>query len=142
VTALVINSQESLQSAIGNLRDAWARHKFLRVNVKTGVDRSINQNALTHAWYGQMARELREDDELGWKCYCKLHHGVPILRAEDEEFRNTYDSAIKGLSYEQKLKVMRLLPVTSLMTKEQLSKYAEAVQADFAARGVRLEFPQ
>jgi hypothetical protein len=141
VTALVINSQESLQSAIGNLRDAWARHKFLRVNVKTGVDRSINQNALTHAWYGQMARELREDDELGWKCYCKLHHGVPILRAEDEEFRNTYDSAIKGLSYEQKLKVMRLLPVTSLMTKEQLSKYAEAVQADFAQRGVRLEFP-
>lgn len=141
MSAMVINSAESLQSAIGSLRDAWTRHKFLRVNVKTGVDRSMSQNALTHAWYGQMARELREDDELGWKCYCKLHHGVPILRTEDEEFRNTYDSAIKGLSYEQKLKVMRLLPVTSLMTKEQLSKYAEAVQSDFAQRGVLLEFP-
>lgn len=141
MTALVVNSAESLQSAIGSLRQAWDEHKFLRINVKTGVDRSMSQNALTHAWYGQIARELREDDELGWKCYCKLHHGVPILRAEDAEFRDTYDTAIKGLSYEQKLKVMRFFPVTSLMSKQQLSKYAEQVQMDFAQRGVHLEFP-
>jgi hypothetical protein len=37
--------------------------------------------------------------------------------------------------------VMRCWPVTSIMTKPQLSKYAEAVQADFVVRGVRLEFP-
>lgn len=142
MAAIVINSQDSLQRTFGELREMWGKHKFLRVSVKVGNDRSIPQNALTHAWYGQIARELREDDELGWKCYCKLHHGVPILRAEDDEFLETYDGAIKGLSYEQKLKVMRLFPVTSLMTKEQLSKYAEAVQADFARRGVRLEFPE
>lgn len=142
MSAIVINSADSLQSAFGELREMWNRHKFLRLSVKAGKDRSIPQNALTHAWYGQIARELREDDELGWKCYCKLHHGVPILRAEDAEFRDTYDKAIKGLSYEQKLIVMRLFPVTSLMTKEQLSKYAEAVQTDFAQRGVLLEFPE
>lgn len=142
MTALVINSAESLQRAIGDLRDLWNQHKFLRLNVKAGKDRSLPQNAITHVWYGQIARELREDDALGWKCYCKLHHGVPILRAENEEFRETYDGAIKGLGYEQKLQIMRILPVTSLMTKEQLSKYAEAVQADFAQRGVTLEFPE
>lgn len=142
MSAIVINSADSLQSAFGELREMWNRHKFLRLSIKAGRDRSIPQNALTHAWYGQIARELREDDELGWKCYCKLHHGVPILRAEDAEFRDTYDKAIKGLSYEQKLIVMRLFPVTSLMTKEQLSKYAEAVQTDFAQRGVLLEFPE
>lgn len=141
MSTMVINSAESLQSVFGELRAQYERYKFLRVSSKAGVSRSIPQNAVTHVWYGQIARELREDDELGWKCYCKLHHGVPILRAEDDEFRETYDGAIKGLSYEQKLKVMRLFPVTSLMTKEQLSKYAEAVQADFARRGVRLEFP-
>lgn len=142
MAALVINSVESLQLAMGEIRETWNRYKFLRVSLKTGKDRSIPQNALTHAWYGQIARELREDDELGWKCYCKLHHGVPILRAEDDEFRETYDSVIKPLSYEQKLMAMRCWPVTSIMTKEQLSKYAEAVQADFARRGVRLEFPE
>lgn len=142
MTNAIINSAESLSTVIGELREQWARHKFLRLSIKTGKARSLDQNAVTHCWYEQIARELREDDALGWKCYAKLHHGVPILRAEDAEFRETYDSAIKGLSYEQKLKVMRLLPVTSLMTKEQLSKYAEAVQDDFLRRGVVLEFPK
>lgn len=139
--AIVINSSDSLQRAFGDLRDLWNKHKFLRLNIKAGVDRSLPQNAITHVWYEQIARELREDDALGWKCYCKLHHGVPILRAEDDEFRSTYDSVIKPLTYEQKLLAMRCWPVTSIMTKEQLSKFAEAVQADFAKRGVVLEFP-
>jgi hypothetical protein len=142
VSTLVINSDESLQRFFGMLREDFAKYKYLQMNWKRGKDRSAKQNSLSHAWYAQMARELREDDELGWKCYCKLHHGVPILRAEDAEFRETYDGAIKGLTYEQKLKVMRLFPVTSLMTKEQLSKYAESVQMDFAQRGVRLDFPE
>ncbi len=141
MSTITVNSAESLQDILGELRDKWNRYKFLRVSIKTGKDRSLPQNAITHAWYGQIARELREDDELGWKCYCKLHHGVPILRAECEEFRENYDAVIKRLTYEQKLIAMRCWPVTSLMTKEQLSKYAEAVQADFAKRGVRLEFP-
>lgn len=139
MTTHVINSAESLQRFTGEARQQYEQYKFLRISIKAGTDRSLPQNSLVHAWYGQIARELREDDELGWKCYCKLHHGVPILRAEDEEFRDTYDSAIKGLSYEQKLKVMRLLPVSSLMTKDQLSKYAESIQMDFAQRGVLLE---
>lgn len=142
MTAIVINSTDSLQRAMGDLREMFGRHKFLRVNVKAGKDRSMPQNSLTHAWYAQIARELREDDELGWKCYCKLHHGVPILRAEDEEFREVYDGAIKGLAYEQKLQVMKFFPVTSRMTRGQLSRYAEAVQIDFRARGVLLEFPE
>ena len=88
-----------------------------------------------------MAREDRQDDELGHKCYCKLHHGIPILRAEDAEFREFYDGALKGLAYEHKLQAMKYLPVTSLMTKDQLSKYLEAVQRDYATRGVYLQFP-
>lgn len=136
----VINSDESAQRFIGVIREQYMTHRFLRVSVKTGKARSLPQNSLTHAWYEQIARELREDDTLGWKSYCKLHHGVPILRAEDDEFREIYDTTIKGMTYEQKLKVMRYFPVTSLMSKEQLSKYAEAVRDDFQCRGVFLEF--
>lgn len=140
MSAFVINSAESLQRALGDLRDMFMQHKFLRLSVKAGKDRSMPQNAITHAWYSQIARELREDDETGWKSYCKLHHGVPIMRTDDE-FRGSYDAVIKPLSYEQKLIAMKCWPVTSLMTKEQLSRYAEAVQLDFRARGVLLEFP-
>lgn len=136
---LTINSAETLSDALGKVREAWTESKFLRLVLKPGKARSTQQNAFSHAWYGQIARELREDDTAGWKAYCKLHHGVPILRAEDEDFRAAYDQAIKPLSYEDKLAVMRFWPVTSLMTKKQLSAYAEAMQADFAKRGVYLE---
>lgn len=101
--------------------------------------RTLAQNAGTHVLYEIIAHALPEDDALGWKCYCKLHHGIPILRAEDDQFRETYDSAIKGLPYEKKLSLMRYLPVTSLMDKRQINKYIEAMQADFGPRGVILE---
>lgn len=101
--------------------------------------RTLAQNAGTHVLYEVIAAALPEDDALGWKCYCKLHHGVPILRVEDDQFRETYDSTIKGLPYEKKLALMRYLPVTSLMDKKQINKYIEALQADFEPRGVILE---
>lgn len=143
MTSIVINSDTSLQTAIGTLRETYQAHRYVKLSFKTGKARSLDQNAISHAWYEQLARELRDDDALGWKAYCKLHHGVPLLRAEDEEYRQAYDTSIKAwASYEQKLAVMRYWPVTSLMTKPQLSKYLEAMQADFAKRGVMLEFPE
>lgn len=134
-----INSEEGLQRAIGDLRELFKAHHFLRVTVKTGTARSLNQNAIAHAWYGQIARELREDTPLGVKLFCKLHYGVPIMRAEDEEFRDLYDLVIKPLTYEKKLKAMNAWPVTSIMNKDQNSQYLEAMQEAYAGR-VRLEF--
>lgn len=136
-----INSDTSLHAFIGDMRDLFRAHKFVKISAKIGTDRSLDQNAIGHAWYEQVARELREDDALSVKCYCKLHHGVPILRAEDEEFRTFYDGALKRLTYEQKIAAMKFFPVTSLMTKPQKSKYLEAVRDDFRKRGVALEFP-
>ena len=143
MSTLTINSEMSLQKAMGDLREMFRIHKFVKVSAKVGKARSLDQNAISHAWYEQLARELREDDAIGWKSYCKLNHGVPILRAEDEQFRTFYDASIKStLTYEQKLSAMRYLPVTSLMTKPQLSAYLEAMQKDFERRGVRLDFPE
>lgn len=137
-----VNSEPSLQSFIGDVRELFRANKYVKLTAKVGKARSLDQNALSHIWYEQLSRELREDDVLGWKSYCKLHHGVPIMRAEDEEFRQFYDGAIKGLTYEQKLQAMKFMPVTSLMTKLQLSKYLEAMQDDFKKRGVLLMFPE
>ena len=140
---LTVNSETTLQAAIGELREQFRVRKYLTVSVNAGKGRSLDQNAISHAWYAQVARELREDDERGVKRFCKLHFGVPILRAEDEEFRLAYDAAIRGrLSYEEKLQAMDILPVTSRMTTVQLSRYMEDVQGHFLGRGVRLEFPE
>lgn len=140
--SIIVNSAERLQAILGDIREQWGKHHYLRVTIKTGKDRSLDQNAISHAWYEQIARELREDSPEGVKEECKLRFGVPIMRADDEDFREMYDVAIKGhLSYEQKLKAMRFLPVTSLMTVSQLSRYLVDMQNHFATRGVLLEFP-
>lgn len=136
---MIANSQESLQRALGDIREEWARSKYLRIDVKAGRARSIPQNDLTHAWYEQLARELREDDARGWKRYCKLTHGVPILLAEDADFRNALGSSFAAMSYEQRLQAMDFVPVTSIMTRKQLGQYADFVSAEFAKRGVYLE---
>lgn len=142
-TTITVNSAHSLHQAQKRIADEWEAHKFLRVSVRTGKNRSLNQNAISHAWYEQISRELGEGTPEDVKCECKLRFGVPILRAEDEDFREMYDASIKRhLSYEQKLKAMRFLPVTSLMTKNQLSRYLEDMQREYAGRGVRLEFPE
>ena len=138
---LTINSDTSLQSAIGDLREAFRAHKFLRLSVKTGKARSLDQNSLSHNWYEQISRELREETPLGVKCFCKLHYGVPILRAENEDFRIQYDTVLKPLSYDKKLLAMNFLPVTSLMSKDQLSQYLSAMQEAYADR-VQLTFPE
>ena len=138
-----IDSLQSLQEFFGAVRDMWNSHHFLRITLKTGKDRTADQNSISHAWYVQLARECREYDALGWKSFCKLHFGVGILRAEDAEFRAFYDKAIKfSLSYEEKIKAMEFVPCTSLMTTLQLSKYLEAMQAHFLKQGVMLEFPK
>lgn len=138
----IINSEGKLSEAIGELRETWNRNKYVRMILRA-KKRSLSQNDIGHVWYEQVAAELREDDALGVKCYCKLHHGVPILRAEDAEFRAFYDGAIRGLDYPKKLAAMKYLPVTSLMTVDQLSRYLVSVQADFKDnRNVTLKFPE
>ena len=141
MSAHIINSEASVQSFIGDVRELFRQHKYLKVSVKAGKDRSLDQNSISHLWYEQLSRELKENDALGWKCFCKLHFGVPILRSEDEDFRVFYE-AIKRLDYEQKIASMKFIPVTSLMTKPQLSKYLEDMQEEFIPRGVFLEFPK
>jgi hypothetical protein len=134
-------NETALQSLIGDLREAFRAHGAVRGRYTAGKKRSLSQNDISHVWYEQMAREDRQDDARGHRRYCKLHHGVPILRAEDGEFRMAYDAVIRPLSYELKLVAMDHWPVTSLMNKSQMTAYLEAVQSDYRARGVLLEFP-
>jgi hypothetical protein len=142
VSEFIVNSEEALSRTFGELRELFRANRYLKLKATAGKKRSLNQNDLSHVWYEQMAREDRQEDARGHRRYCKLHHGVPILRAEDSDFREAYDAVIRPLAYELKLVAMDHWPVTSLMTKPQLSAYLEAVQADYGKRGVALEFPQ
>ena len=137
---LIINSDESLQRAIGEIREQYRSRRYITVTVTHGKKRSLSQNDISHAWYQQVANELREDTPLGVKSFCKLHFDIPILRAESDDFREKYDRAVKPMDYPDKLALMEWFPVTSLMTTPQLSEYLEKVQDHYRGR-VALEFP-
>ena len=100
--------------------------------------RTLSQNSLWAVWYNQISKTLQEDTPLGVKNFCKLHFGVPILRAENIEFREVYDRCIKPIEYEEKLKFMRFMSVTSLFNKFQGMRYQEDVQKHYS-EVVRLE---
>lgn len=106
-----------------------------------GRDRTKDQNALQWLWATEAARDLgdRQADELqrDWK----LRHGVPILREESAQFRETYDSMIKPLTYEQKVEAMRIVDVTSIMTVRQMVRFLDAVQRECLEQGIRLTDP-
>jgi hypothetical protein len=138
---LIINSAESLQRGIGELRATWNKAKFLRVSIKTGKARSLDANAVTHVWYGQIARELGDTTEAHVKAECKLRFGVPILRAEEADFCDMYDRLIRGrFTYEEKLELMERMPVTSLMTTDQMNRYRDAMQQAYAEQGIQLTY--
>lgn len=138
---LDVYSDATVSECIGEIRAAYAKHRRLKVVIRAGK-RSLDHNALSHIWYAQVSTELRQDTPEKVHCECKLRFGVPILRAEDDDFRAFYDVAIKGrLTYEEKLEAMRFIPVTSLMTPAQMKRYMDDVQMSYAGT-VELKYPQ
>jgi hypothetical protein len=119
----------------------------MTVSITTGGRRSIAQNKLQRLWMGEIAEQLPgtfESPEHA-RGYCKLHHGVPILREADEAFREHYDRVLRPLPYETKLACMMVpidLPVTSRMNTRQLTAYLDAVHRDFSGQGVVLTIPE
>lgn len=114
------------------------------VTITQGKHRTTAQNNLQHKWIAEIASQLPDDDVEGWRTYCKLHFGVPILRAENPEFREEYDELIRPLPYERKLQAIRRLDleVTRRMTTKQLTKYLDDMHRHFTEQGVALTDPE
>lgn len=107
--------------------------------------RTADQNSLQHKWHQEAAGQLREGAAEDYRAYCKLHFGVPILRAEEPDFRAQYDAIIRPLPYEQKLALMKTpidFPVTRLMTVKQKTAFLDAVQTHYMGLGVVLTIPE
>ncbi len=111
------------------------------VEWSAGRDRSLEQNRLQFQW-AREAADQRGDvtpDEVrrDWK----LRHGVPILREASASVRETYDRVLRPLPFEDKLRAMSLVEVSSLMTVRQMVQYLDTVQRECAEQGIRLTDP-
>jgi len=109
-----------------------------------GAPRSASQNRLAQRWFTDIATQLGDQTHEDVRAECKLRFGVPILRAENEAFRLSYDRVIKALPYEEKLEAIKAfdLPVTRLMTVKQMTEFMDAMQRHWLPLGVRLTDPE
>jgi hypothetical protein len=112
-------------------------------SIVKGVKRSLEQNRLQRMWLLE-AQEQGDQTAEQYRGFCKLHFGVPILRAEHDEFREKYDRIIRPLDYEQKLELMMIpmdFPVTRLMDVDQKIRYLNQIYQHFIGLGMLMTEP-
>ena len=129
-----LRNRHELNAFIEWLEGQWAEKRYPTVQMMK-ADRTNNQNAMIHALYGDIARQSEDLSVLDVKCMCKLHYGIPILRAASAEYCEWYDRGLKNLSYEDKLKLMVYYDVTSLFTKEQCTEYLDTIIKEYSSKG-------
>jgi hypothetical protein len=109
-----------------------------------GKQRTLEQNKLQMKWHKEAAEQLQNGSAKDQRAFAKLHIGVPILCAEDAEFKAEYDRVIGPLPYETKLALMVEpfdFPVTRLMKKRQKSQYLDDLRLHYQNQGVQLTIP-
>ena len=107
------------------------------IDITITEKRTLDQNALAHKWFGIIAKE-QGDTPLEVKSTCKLNYAVPILRAENQEFNEFYENFAKGRNYEEQVKDLRYVSVTSIMNKKQLRRCLDHIQKVYAEQGIIL----
>ncbi len=115
------------------------------VSIVKGKPRTVKQNKLQWLLLSEIAEQLGDRTVEEVRGYCKLTLGVPILRAEDDTFRERYDAIVKPLPYEHKLLLMQepiSFPITSLMTTEQKTRYIDGIYQHFCEKGLVLTVPE
>ena len=120
------------------------RNLPITVTWTQGATRSDAQNRLAQRWFSDIATQLGDRSHEDVRAECKLTIGVPILRAENEAFRLSYDKTMKRLPYEAKLEAIKAfdLPVSRLMTTRQMHKFMEEIHKRFSMTGIRLTNPE
>lgn len=113
----------------------------LTVSWVLGRDRSAEQNRLMWLWAQEASDQRGDMTRIEVQHEWKLHHGVPILRADDPAFRQTYDAAVKSLPYAKKLALMAYMPITSEFKVPQMVAFLDAVDRECAEQGIRLTDP-
>lgn len=136
------------------IRDEYDRKMLIKLiekqklpfvaKVERGGVRSIEQNRLQRLWMNEISEQLGDRTPEEARGECKLTIGVPILRAQNDDFRRHYDTIIRPLTYEQKLACMMIpldLPVTRIMNTKQKTEYLEQIYRQYAELGVVLTIP-
>lgn len=116
----------------------------MTATIADGKPRTTDQNRLQMQWCNDVSAQTGDKFE-DVRAQLKLMFGVPILRKDNEAFREQYDKTVKPLPYETKIELMKEpidFPVTRLMTVKQLTAYLDEIWQFYTAKGIILTDPE
>ena len=107
------------------------------------MKRTIQQNALLHMWFGEIAKwhgDCTADEVKGW---CHHKWGLDI-RKRDPQFLYVWTKATERMDYEQQCRLLSsgIMSISSEMGAPELSEYMNAMALHYRAEGVRLTDPE
>ena len=113
----------------------------MTVSCVEGLDRSSQQNRLMWKWASEVEQQQEQETSDEVQRRWKLDHGVPILCADDPAYRAFCRAALGDLTYEQRLKAMKYIPVSSEMKVRQMVKFMDTIWRECAEQGMVLTNP-
>lgn len=102
-------------------------------------ERTTNQNALLHKWYGQIASHLGDVNATDVKGMC--HHEFALtIRLRDPQFAWVWGRLAKCLSYEKQCALLASgnVGISSKMTTKEFKEYMDAIEQKYRPQGVQL----
>lgn len=105
------------------------------------ANRSLAQNRLSFKWYAERNAVTGNGNEYE-RNWCKWFYGCPIVgAADDSDFSEFYSILINTYTWEQCVKAMGFIQVTSLMTTKQMAEYLTVVEVSSAEQDIYLTRP-
>lgn len=117
----IVNSKQTVESCYIALCQMFKKHKYLRVKIER-ESRTLKQNAWTFQAY-KMLEAQGDQTSSEYRNYCKYHFGLAIRAAKEPEFAEILRPMLSNLTYENKLKSMSFVDVTSTFDVDQMIQY-------------------
>lgn len=112
-----------------------------RATVVDGRPRSYDQNKLYWQWSKDASSQRPGMSITDVQSEWKLLFGVPILVTENVAFAQAW-MAVEDCTHEQKLRLLAVIAVTSLMTVDQFRRFLDEVERYNIENGIELTDPE
>ena len=130
---LIINSERALNEQCGVLKRLFEKHKYLSIKIDH-QKRSIISNSLQFHWYVELQTQ-GDQTASEYRNYCKYHFGLALRAANDDYFAEKMREIMRSNVYEDRLKIMEFIDVTSTFNRETMSKYLTEIKNHYEPKG-------
>ena len=129
------DAETYIDESVGNKYLAFAKELLSRVT----YHRTVDQNSLYYKWIAEIARQTHDSD-IDVRRYCKFTFGLPILFEEDmHKQRDLLRKYFANATHAEKLAMMDMFNVSSLMTTKQFKRYLDQIALHYRAQGTQVD---